>query len=339
LAAQVAVVMPCRNAGPAVDQAIASIVGGTLEAFEFIAVDDGSTDDTAARLATWAKRDARLRLIQLPRVGLVEALNVGCQAASAPLLARMDADDVALPTRLEKQLTLLQASPDLAVVGAWVRAFPEGEVRQGFRLYVDWLNSLTTPESIAREIFVESPLAHPSVMMRANWIERIGGYQDHGWPEDYDLWLRLHLAGARFGKVPEVLLLWREHPTRATRTLSRYSVENFLRAKAMYLAQGPLVGRDGVILWGAGQMGKRLSKHLLKLGLPLAAFIDVDPKKIGRQRRGLPIEPVEALDRWWGQFARPAVLAAVGSRGARGLIRAQLNAHGLIEGQDWWAVA
>lgn len=337
--AQVAVVMPCHNAGQTVDQAIESIVTGSMGDLEFIIVDDGSTDDTVARLQAWAGRDDRLHLIQLPKVGLVQALNAGLSAATAPLLARMDADDIALPTRLEKQLALLNAHPELAVVGSWVRPFPEEDVREGFRLYVDWLNSLVTPDSMAREIFVESPLAHPSVVMRAEWLKRVGGYQDHGWPEDYDLWLRLYLEGAAFGKVPEVLLLWREHPARATRTDSHYSVENFLRAKAAYLAQGPLAGCDGVIVWGAGQMGKRLSKHLLEHQVPLAVFIDIDPKKIGRQRRGLPVEPVEALEHWWGSFEHPAALAAVGSRGARALIREQLNVRGLIEGHDWWAVA
>ena len=85
-----------------------------------------------------------------------------------------------------------------------------------------------SPDAIAREIWIESPLAHPSVVMRRTCLERLGGYQDHGWPEDYDLWLRMHLAGERLAKVPEVLLDWREHPARLTRIDSRYAVENFL---------------------------------------------------------------------------------------------------------------
>ena len=175
-------------------------------------------------------------------------------------------------------------------------------------------------------------------MARA-WLERVGAYQERGWPEDYDLWLRLLEAGAVFAKVPEVLLLWREHEDRATRTDSRYAVENFLRAKAHYLVRGPLADRDGVIIWGAGQMGKRLSKHLLREGARLAAFVDIDPAKIGRTRRGRPIIGVDELDEWRGRYQRPVVLAAVGSRGARGLIREQLTARRLEEGRDWWAVA
>ena len=212
-------------------------------------------------------------------------------------------------------------------------------MRDGFQFYVDWLNQLDTSELIARDIYVESPMAHPSVMIRRDWLDRVGGYQEHGWAEDYDLWLRIHLEGGRFGKVPQVLLRWREHERRLTRTDRRYSVENFLRAKAHYLSRGPLIDRDAVILWGAGQMGRRISKHLQRGGVPLAGFIDIDPNKIGRQMRGLPIRASEILLEWIGEFEHPAVLAAVGSRGARSLIRERLDSLGLQEGVDYWAVA
>jgi hypothetical protein len=157
--------------------------------------------------------------------------------------------------------------------------------------------------------------------------------------EDYDLWLRLYLAGARFAKVDQVLLDWREGPERLTRRDGRYSVENFLRAKAYYLARGPLADRDAVIIWGAGMMGRRLSKQLVRQGAPLVAFVDIDPRKIGRTRRGLPILPPQEFPAWWGRYASPVLLAAVGARGARPLIRAQVQRFGLREGLDWWCVA
>ncbi len=157
----------------------------------------------------------------------------------------------------------------------------------------------------------------PSVTFRREVLLRAGGYQDYGWPEDYDLFLRLYLAGVRFAKLPEVLVEWREHPDRLTRTDSRYSLENFLRLKAHYLALGPLAGRDAVVMWGAGMVGRRLGKQLVRLGVPVEAYIDIDPRKIGSTRHGRPVLPPEALPEWWGRFKNPALLAAVGSRGAR----------------------
>ena len=236
-------------------------------------------------------------------------------------------------------MLILQANPGTAVVGSLVKAFSEDGVREGYHLYVKWLNSLVTNEEIRREMFVESPIANPSMMIRKSWMDKMGGYQDHGWPEDYDLLLRLYTAGATFAKVPNVLLEWRDHPNRITRTDSRYSVTNFLKAKAHYLADGPLRGRDSVIIWGAGMMGRRLGKHLGVLNLPLRAYVDIDPKKIGRQRRGLPIIAPEELMVNWNQYKNPVILAAVGARHARGLIRKRLMGFGLVEGVDWWAAA
>jgi NADH/NAD ratio-sensing transcriptional regulator Rex len=143
----------------------------------------------------------------------------------------------------------------------------------------------------------------------------------------------------KFAKVPEVLLHWREDEYRLTRTDSRYSVENFLRVKAHYLRIGPLRERDGVIIWGAGQMGRRLSKHLLREGAPIIAFLDIDPKKIGRRMRDRPIYMVDDLPRLWEQLNQPVLLACVGSHGAREHIREHLLGLGLRESVDWWAVA
>ncbi len=331
--------MPCYNAAETIDEAIESIVKQTFTSWELVVVDDGSTDGSHERVAAWSAKDARVRLLRQDHAGIVVALNSGRRACQSGLIARMDADDRSYPERLAKQWEQMETDPGLAVVSCMVEAFPAGAVRQGFQVYVEWLNGLLTNEDIRRQMFVEAPVAHPSTMIRRSWMERLGGYEDHGWPEDYDLWLRLHLGGARFGKVPEVLLSWREHPARLTRTDSRYSVENFLRAKAHYLAQGPLRQRRSVIVWGAGQMGRRLSKHLLNEGMPLVAFVDIDPKKIGRQRRGRPVISPRDLARLWSASDRPIVLAAVGARGARELIRQQLTEIGLHEGQDWLAVA
>jgi len=170
-------------------------------------------------------------------------------------------------------------------------------------------------------------------------VSAVGRYQEHDWPEDYDLWLRMYLTGMTFAKLPEVLVGWRESAGRLTRADSRYSLENFLRTKAHYLALGPLKGRDGVVIWGAGMMGRRISKHLLREGTALDSFVDIDPRKIGRTRRGRPIISPEELPARLSEFESPIVLAAVGARGARQLIRERLEAFGLVEGKDWLGVA
>ena len=335
----VSIMLPCYNAAKTLDETLQSLAAQSLRDFEVIAVDDGSTDDTGRILDAWRKKDARFKVITQAHSGVITASNTGMLASVSEYIARMDADDRAHPQRLEQQVAFLEANPDYALVSSLVKAFPAEDVGGGFQVYIEWLNSLVTDEQIKREIFVESPLPNPSVMFRREWLLKMGGYIENGLPEDYDLYLRLYLAGAKFAKVPEVLHEWREHENRVTHTDSRYSLENFLRAKAYYLARGPLVGRDAVIVWGSGMMGRRLAKQLERQDVPLVAFVDIDPKKIGRTRRGKPIIAPDALDGVWAQHQAPALLAAVGARGARLLIRERLLKMGYVEGKDWWAAA
>lgn len=337
---RISVLLPCYNVAETVDETLTSLAEQTLTDFEVIAVDDGSEDSTLEILESWAARDSRFRVLARPHAGIIPALNAGLDECQAPYVARMDADDLSLPERLALQADYLDQHPEVDLVSSLVEAFPKKQVREGFRIYMEWLNSLVTHEDIQREIYVESPLAHPSVTFRKDVVEQLGGYQEFGWPEDYDLWLRMNLAGKRFEKIPQTLLKWREHEHRLTRTDSRYSVENFLRAKARYLALGPLKEKDGIIIWGAGMMGRRLSKHLMRTeNLPVVAFVDIDPKKIDNTRRGKPIIAPEDLPGWWHRYQNPVILGAVGARGARLLIRERLLSLDLREGQDWWAVA
>ena len=339
LTPKVSVLMPCYNAATTLNEALDSLAGQSLSDYELVVVDDGSSDGTLEILLQRARADARICVLAQSHQGIIAALNAGLEACRTGIVARMDADDRAHPQRLEKQRNFLIGHQEIALVGCRVVGFPPEQQRPGLQIYLEWQNSLLSDDDIRREMFVESPLAHPSVMFRREWVQGVGGYQDNGWAEDYDLWLRLYLAGARFAKLPEVLLEWRETPERLTRRDRRYSLENFMRLKAYYLSRGPLAGRDAVIIWGAGMVGRRLSKHLLRLGVPLVAFIDIDPRKIGRLRRSLPILPPSELPVWRQRYTNPAVLAAVGARGARAIVRSRLEGFNLIEGGDWWGVA
>ncbi len=295
---------------------MASLGRQTLADFEVIAVDDGSTDGSEELLDEWVRRDQRVIVLHRPASGLVDTLNAGLSLCSAPLVARMDADDISHPRRFELQAAVLDNEPGLGVVSSLVRHFRWSRVGEGFRIYEAWLNSLATPETIARERFIESPVAHPSAMVRRELLEEAGGYSETGGPEDYDLWLRLIEQGVRISKINRYLFFWREHGERLTRVDGRYSVENFLRCKAKYLLSGPLDGVDKVVIWGAGQTGRRLSKHLIRGGAPVEAFVDIDPDKIGRTLRERPIIGVDELA---GVARRRHGRARVGrlARGAR----------------------
>ncbi|MEM6531194.1 MAG: glycosyltransferase [Myxococcota bacterium] len=319
----ISVVLPARNASATLGRALDSLLEQTQPATEVLVVDDHSTDETA-QIAT----DRGVRVLRPNHRGLVAALNHGVRSAREPWIARMDADDYSEPTRFERQLELIGAYD---VIGTQVRIVGGGE---GFLRYAEWQNGLTTHQSILRERFVESPLAHPTVLLRRELLLSAGLYQDHDWPEDYELWLRLAEGGARFAKVPAELVHWADHPERASRTDPRYREAAFIDCKAHYLAKGPL-RQNRAVIWGAGSIGKRLGRSLEERGVRLEYFVDIDEKKLGRSARGRPILAPERLRPESGRV----LLAAVGVRGARELIREHATSFGFSEGKDFFCAA
>jgi len=250
-------------------------------------------------------------------------------------LARMDADDVSEPQRFARQRALMEADPTLAVCGAHVRCFPRDELRDGTLRYEAWLNATSGAEEVSRELFVECPLPHPTFFLDAGATERVGGYRDRGWAEDYDLLLRLWRAGGRMAKVPEPLLRWREGSERLQRTSPVYAPDAFVRCKVHHLRRSLLAENRGVAVWGAGPVGKTFARALAEAGTPVRAFVEVDARKIGQEIHGAPVLDTQ------GGLALTGVLhlAAVGQPGARETLRSILSGAGLRELVDHVAVA
>ncbi|HKJ76263.1 MAG TPA: glycosyltransferase [Gammaproteobacteria bacterium] len=331
----VSIVMPFHNAAATLAEALDSIAGQTFTDFELLAIDDGSNDGSTALVERYAERDGRIRLLRPGRVGFVAAVNLGLEAGRAEWVARMDADDRMHPDRLERQWAALAADPSLALVGTRVRLFPEEAIQAGMQEYVRWQNACTDPATIAAEIYVESPVAHPTMLYHRETVRGLGGYRDGVLPEDYDLLLRLHAAGYRMGKVPEVLLEWRDGPDRLSRTDPRCSREAFDRLRAEYLAADPRLAADRpLVFWGAGRKTRRRAEWLQAHGHRPAAWVDIDPRKIGNRIGGAPVVAPEWLDR----PERPFVLSWVNRHGAAARIGGYLEGIGYRPGADYLRV-
>ena len=159
----------------------------------------------------------------------------------------------------------------------------------------------------------------PTPMFRRNRILEAGGYESGDFPEDYELWLRLNAGGCRLAKLPETLLEWRQSLSSLSRTDPRYARDAFDRLRARFLYRRlKTMGRRPIAIWGAGRRTRARCRHLLRFGVTLAAWIDIDPRKIGQTVAGVKVRPPEWLEASGGE--RPFVLVYVASHGARELI-------------------
>jgi glycosyltransferase involved in cell wall biosynthesis len=331
------VLLPVRDGRETLDACLDSLAAQTLADHEVVAVDDGSRDGSGEVLLARARVDPRLRVWRTPGHGLVGALSLALAQARAPLVARMDADDVAVRDRLARQADRLDRDRAVDVLGCRVAliARPGEAPGEGMRAYVEWQNAMLDHEAIFRDRFVESPLVHPSMAMRTRALRDLGGWRAFDGPEDYDLWLRALDAGLRFAKLGETLVLWRDGGKRLTRVDPRYAPGRFLALKLEALARGPLAGARPAVVWGAGPVGKAWSRALREGGHEVVAFVEVDPRKIGQRLHGAPVVSVEGARALRG----PLHLAAVGRKGVRQSIRAEAARIGLVDGVDLLAVA
>lgn len=206
----VSVVMPVRDGGSFLGAAVDSVLAQDFSAFELVAVDDHSTDATPAILATAAARDARVRVLRPEGRGLVAALGCAVAEARGRYIARLDADDLAAPDRLRRQVATLEARPRLGLLGSWAETIDAGGAPIG----------QLTPETDSQRLVTllrrTNPFIHSSVTMPTDLVRRLGGYRAaFEAAEDYDLWLRIAEV-AEVANLPEPLIRYRWHDSNVT---------------------------------------------------------------------------------------------------------------------------
>ncbi len=205
----ISVVMSTYNRAAFLPKAIDSILNQTFTDFEFIIINDGSPDETDKVLNLFAAKDKRIRVITNEQnKGLIYSLNKGLDEARGKYIARMDDDDVSLPTRFEKQFAFMEKNPELAVVGSWIGRPDNGK---------KWpFHHETNPEKLKMLLYLNSvPISHPASFLRLSFLNEhnIRYSYEYKAAEDRKFWLDIMDAGGKIDNVPEILLLFRLHGT------------------------------------------------------------------------------------------------------------------------------
>jgi hypothetical protein len=238
----ISVLMPVYNGLPYLKEALGSILEQTVQDIEVIALDDASTDGSSEYLDVI--QDARLRVFHCAKQGYAPLLNRGLRLARAKYGARMDADDISVPHRLERQLKILETTPEVVVCGCQATLIdPEGRP----------LRPLSYPTSnvlIKYALLSDNPFSHPGTMYRIADVLAVGGYDASLVPsEDYDLWWRLVRRGA-FANAPETLLFNRHHPTSISQLRSEEQRRLVGEIKIRHLLDmGLATSREQALLW------------------------------------------------------------------------------------------
>jgi glycosyltransferase involved in cell wall biosynthesis len=230
--ARISVLLAAYNVEAYVAEALASIQSQTFTDIEMVVVDDGSTDGTLQIIEHLASFDSRIIIVRSPRnLGLPLALNLGLPFCQAPYIARMDGDDIALPVRLEKQLRFLENNPDIALVGCATSAIDErGQPIPGLGVSLKPI----TQKAISRTLLLASPCSH-IWLARREVYDKLSGYREIAFAEDYDFLLRAITAGFRITNIPESLMLIRTRSgnisSRLEQRKAHYYIANLYRER------------------------------------------------------------------------------------------------------------
>lgn len=326
----ISVLLPFTDERGLLKDSIDSLLRQSYRDFELLLIDNADDATTVSIAEEASREDSRCKLLHENRKGISHALNHGLRQAAGKFIARMDADDIAHPDRLKHQSDYLEHHPEIGVLATRTTVEPSVPGNEGFRLFVAWQNEVLTAGQHAANRFIESPIAHPSVMARSELFEIHGTYSTDPLPEDYELWLRWMNAGVRFEKLPEVLLTWRDRNNRLSRTHANYSEESFLSVKAKYLKKWWEIhvdqDRPVIVCGGSRHIRERIERLQLE-GIPIAAVTDVVP----RSSSGLPFIPVDKLADRRESF----VINLISKRDVRESIRKFLTDAGFLELQDF----
>ena len=313
----ISIIAPVKNEEQFIESCLLSTIAQSYQNWELIVCDDNSNDNTFDIIAKYADSDDRIKPLKNPGKGILDALNFAYSRANGTYVTRMDGDDLMPSWKLSTLKTLLDQSGKKSVATGKVKYTGEGGVNDGFKNYENWLNGLCNSNLQYSEIYKECPIASPAWMMYKSEFDNIGGFGSN-YPEDYDLVFRMRENKIKVSSSSEIVHIWRDHDNRASRNDPNYKDNFFLDLKIKYL-QKELKSTDHIVLWGAGNKGKRVCKALQAIDI-YPTWICESENKIGHNIYNIILQSPSSVS-----FHESTVLVAVSNREEQNQIKSALD--------------
>ena len=316
----VSILIPFKNTAQFLVECLDSILKQTYEDWEVVAINDHSTDNSLSIVETYIKKDSRFQVFSNKGTGIIPALQMAYANCSGKFITRMDSDDIMKPNRLKVMTDLLTKHGKGNVSVGQVRYFSERGISDGYSRYEKWLNGLTALGSNYSEIYKECVIPSPCWMTYREDFESCGGFESNRYPEDYDLTFRFYEKGLNVVPCNEVLLLWRDYDTRASRTHEHYAQNYFLEIKLHYFLRLDHNKKRPLVVWGAGFKGKKTAKGLIKKDVDFTWICD-NPNKISKKIYDQELFHFSKLE----GLQNPQIIVTVANEGAQEEIKDYLN--------------
>ncbi len=291
----VSILTPFKNTSKYISECIESITNQTYTNWELLIVDDNSTDNSYSIVASFAKKDNRIKLYKFDGQGIIEALRVAFHNSSGNFITRMDSDDIMHSNKIEYMVNDLLCYGKNHIALGLVKYFCETKIGNGFKRYENWLNSITIKGTNFNEIYKECVIASPCWMVFKEDLIKCDAFNPNRYPEDYDLAFRFLKQNLKCIPNQNVIHFWRDYKTRTSRTHKHYAQNSFLDLKIYFFLDLHYDANRQLTVWGAGQKGKTIAKLLQKHNIPFLWICD-NPNKIGKTIYGKTMYNFEYLN-------------------------------------------
>ncbi|MCK0145662.1 glycosyltransferase [Arenibacter sp. F26102] len=326
----ISILIPFKDTEEFLPDCIQSIIDQTYDDWEIVAVNDGSTDRSLKIMHSYAKRDPRIKVLENEGKGIIEALRTAYSQSKGTFITRMDSDDLMSKNKLETMVKALERHGKGYVAIGKVKYFSKEGVGGGYKGYEKWLNRLTEQGTNYSEIYKECVIPSPCWMVYKNDLDKVGSFLADRYPEDYDLAFRFYEQGLKCIPCNEILHHWRDYSYRTSRTSEHYAQNYFLDIKLFYFLKLDHNNQRPLVLWGAGNKGKKLAKNLIEQELDFI-WVCNNTNKIGLDIYDKKMHHYLEINK----LQQPQIIITVANREAQEFIREYLSGKGKNPVQDY----